>query len=154
MQIFYVVVVGYFVLVISIKDLQTHKIQNRTLLYFLGFLIIFSVLLPNARIQPFAGVCFFVIFTVLFVVSNAVHKSGGIGFGDVKLIAVLALAFFDAGLRSVEIFFVSLWLALVTHICLHLLIHRKFPHRIAMAPDIFFASGLYLYAPIALLLPQ
>ena len=146
--------VGYFVLVISIKDLQTHKIRNRTLLYFLGFLIIFSVLPPNARIQPIAGVCFFVIFTVLFVVSNAVHKSGGIGFGDVKLIAVLALAFFDTGLRSVEIFFVSLWLALVTHICLHLLIHRKFPRRIAMAPDIFFASGLYLYAPIALLLPQ
>jgi len=83
-----------------------------------------------------------------------VHKSGGIGFGDVKLIAVLALAFFDTGLKSVEIFFVSLWLALVTHICLHLLIHRKFPRRIAMAPDIFFASGLYLYAPIALLLPQ
>jgi Flp pilus assembly protein protease CpaA len=153
-QILKFVVVGYFILVISIKDLKTHKIQNRILLYFLGFLIIFSVLLPNARIHPIAGVCFFVIFTVLFVASNAVHKSGGIGFGDVKLIGVLALAFFDTGVRSIEIFFVSLWLALVAHICLHLLIYRKFPHRIAMAPDIFFASGLYLYAPIALLLPQ
>jgi hypothetical protein len=45
-------------------------------------------------------------------------------------------------------------LALVAHICLHLLIYRKFPYRTAMAPDIFLASGLYLYAPIALLLPQ
>ena len=154
MQILQFVVVGYFVLVISIKDLQAHKIQNRTLLYFLGFLIIFSVLPPNARIQPISGICFFVVFTMLFVASDAVHKSGGIGFGDVKLITVLGLAFFDTGVRSIEIFFVSLWLALVTHICLHLLIYRKFPHRIAMAPDIFFASGLYLYAPIALLLPQ
>jgi len=153
-HILYFVVVGYFVLVISIKDLQTHKIRNRLLLSFLGFLLIFSVLLPNARMHTIAGVCFFVIFTVLFIVSNAVHKSGGIGFGDVKLIAVLALAFFDTGKRSIEIFFISLWLALVAHICLHLLIHRKFPHRIAMAPDIFFATGLYLYAPIGLLLPQ
>jgi len=91
---------------------------------------------------------------VLYLLSNALHKSGGIGFGDVKLIGVLAFAYFDSGLRSVEIFFVSLWLALVAHICLHLLICRKFPYRIAMAPDIFLASGLYLYAPIGLLLPQ
>ena len=104
--------------------------------------------------DPISGVSFFAIFTVLYLLSNAFDKAGGIGFGDVKLISVLALAFFDSGLRSVEIFFISLWLALVAHICLHLLIYRKFPYRIAMAPDIFLASGLYLYAPIALLLPQ
>lgn len=154
MQILKFVVVGYFVLVISIKDLQTHKIRNRTLLYFLGYLITFSVLSHNARVNPLAAACFFTIFTVLYLLSNALHKSGGIGFGDVKLIGVLAFAYFDSGLRSVEIFFVSLWLALVAHICLHLLICRKFPYRIAMAPDIFLASGLYMYAPIGLLLPQ
>lgn len=148
------VLVGYFVLVISIKDLVTHKIRNRTLLYFLSSLIAFSLFSQNAHVNPFAGACFFTIFTVLYLLSNALHKSGGIGFGDVKLIGVLAFAYFDSGLRSVEIFFVSLWLALVTHICLHLLIHRKFPYQIAMAPDIFLASGLYLYAPIGLLLPQ
>jgi Flp pilus assembly protein protease CpaA len=104
--------------------------------------------------DPISGISFFAIFTALYLLSNAFHKAGGIGFGDVKLISVLALAFFDTGLRSVEIFFISLWLALVAHICLHLLIYRKFPYRIAMAPDIFLAGGLYLYAPIALPLPQ
>ena len=146
--------VGFFILDISLKDLKTHRIANRTLLYFLCSRIIFSVLLPDAQMDAFAGVYFFAIFTVLYLLSKAVHKSGGIGFGDVKLIGALAFAFFDTGLRSCEIFFISLWLALVAHICLHLLIYRKFPERIAMAPDIFLASGLYLYAPIALLLPQ
>jgi hypothetical protein len=31
---------------------------------------------------------------------------------------------------------------------------RRFPNRIAMAPSIFLAVGLYLYAPMGLLLPQ
>ncbi len=154
MQIVYVVIVLSFALSISIEDLKIHKIRNRKLLHFLAFIVIFSVLLPNAHMDPISGVSFFAIFTVLYLLSNALDKAGGIGFGDVKLISVLALAFFDTGLRSVEIFFISLWLALVAHICLHLLIYRKFPYRIAMAPDIFLASGLYLYAPIALLLPQ
>jgi Flp pilus assembly protein protease CpaA len=150
----YVIIVLSFALSISIEDLKIHKIRNRKLLYFLASLVIFSVLLPNAHMDPISGVSFFAIFTVLYLLSNVFHKAGGIGFGDIKLISVLALAFFDTGLRSVEIFFISLWLALVAHICLHLLIYRKFPYRIAMAPDIFLASGLYLYAPIALLLPQ
>ena len=154
MQIVYLVIVLSFALSISIEDLKIHKIRNRKLLYFSASLVIFSVLLPNAHMDPISGVSFFAIFTVLYLLSNAFHKAGGIGFGDVKLISVLALAFFDTGLRSVEIFFISLWLALVAHICLHLLIYRKFPYRIAMAPDIFLAGGLYLYAPIALLLPQ
>ena len=154
MQIVYFVIVLSFALSISIEDLKIHKIRNRKLLYFLASLVIFSVLLPNAHMDPISGVSFFAIFTVLYLLSNAFDKAGGIGFADVKLISVLALAFFDSGLRSVEIFFISLWLALVAHICLHLLIYRKFPYRIAMAPDIFLASGLYLYAPIALLLPQ
>jgi len=153
-QFLQIVLVGYFVLIISIRDLQTPKIRNRTLLCFLGSLSAFSVLSHNARVNPLTGACFFTIFTVLYLLSNALHKSGGIGFGDIKLIGVLAFAYFDSGLRSVEIFFVSLWLALVAHICVHLLICRKFPYRIAMAPDIFLASGLYLYAPIGLLLPQ
>ena len=154
MQIVYVIIVLSFALSISIEDLKIHKIRNRKLLYFSASLVIFSVLLPKAHLDPISGVSFFAIFTVLYLLSNAFDNAGGIGFGDVKLISVLALAFFDTGLRSVEIFFISLWLALVAHICLHVLIYRKFPYRIAMAPDIFLASGLYLYAPIALLLPQ
>ncbi|MSZ37628.1 MAG: hypothetical protein F2603_00180 [Actinobacteria bacterium] len=153
-QILYVVVVAYFAVSISIEDLRIHKIRNRKLIYLSSSLMIFSVLLPGARVDLITGFFFFTIFTFLFFLSNAFHKSGGIGFGDIKLIAVLAFAFFDTGLRSLEIFFISLWLALVGHICLHLLIYRKFPYRIAMAPNIFFASGLYLYAPTALLLPQ
>jgi len=139
---------------ISIEDLRIHKIRNSKLLNFSASLMIFSVLLPNGRMNLIAGIFFFAIFSFLFLLSNVFHKSGGIGFGDIKLISVLAFAFFDTGLRSLETFFISLWLAFVGHICLHLIIYRKFPYRIAMAPDIFFASGLYLYAPIAFLLPQ
>ena len=154
MQILQILVVGYFALSISIEDLRIQKIRNRKLFHFLTSLILFSVLLPNAGMDLIAGASFLALLTVLYLASNALHKSGGIGFGDVKLTAVLALAFFDSGLRSFEIFFVSLWLAVLAHICLYFLMYRKVPHRIAMAPDIFLASGLYLYAPIGLLLPQ
>jgi hypothetical protein len=145
---------AYFVLSISVEDLRMHKIRNRKLLYFFSFFIFFSLLPCGIHINPMAALQFLGIFIVLYVLSNALHKSGGIGFGDVKLIAVLALGCFETGFRSIEIFFVSLWIAVMAHICLYLMMFRKYPHRIAMAPDIFLASGLYLYAPIELLLPQ
>jgi hypothetical protein len=39
-------------------------------------------------------------------------------------------------------------------LCLHFLHQGKLLPRIAMAPSIFLAGTLYLYAPIGLLLPQ
>lgn len=147
-------VLAYFAISISVEDLRIHKIRNRKLLYFLTILTLLSFLPFGLRVTPMASFQFLGIFVVLHQLSNALHKSGGIGFGDVKLIAVLAFGYFETGLRSIEIFFVSLWIAVMAHICLYLLVYRKYPHRIAMAPDIFLASGLYMYAPIELLLPQ
>jgi Flp pilus assembly protein protease CpaA len=147
-------VLVYFAISISVEDLRMHKIRNRKLLYFLSFLTLFSFVQFEFRVTPMASFQFLGIFIALYLLSNAIHKLGGIGFGDVKLIAVLAFGYFETGLRSIEIFFVALWIALMAHICLYLLMYRKYPHRIAMAPDIFLASGLYMYAPIELLLPQ
>ncbi len=154
MFVFQIFVYGIFACVISLEDLKFHKIRNRKIiaLFCSEILFSFSPLLGGANLL--AGSVFFGIFTLLFIASNAFLASGGIGFGDVKLIAVLAVAFFDVSVRSFEIFLVSLWLALMAHICLHFLMFRKFPDRIAMAPGIFLASGLYLFAPIGLLLPQ
>jgi Flp pilus assembly protein protease CpaA len=147
-------VFGCFAIFISIADVKSHKIRNRTLLLFFGTVVLTSFIPSSAELNPLAGLQFLAVFTLLYVLSNSIRESGGIGFGDVKLVALLAFAFFDSGLQSVAIFFIALWLALVAHTSLYFIIHRKFPRRIALAPDIFLASGLYLYAPIAFLLPQ
>jgi Flp pilus assembly protein protease CpaA len=147
-------ILALFAVSISVEDLRIHKIRNRKLLYFLCSLTLFSFLPSRPQLNPTAAFEFFAIFIALYILSNKVHRSGGIGFGDVKLISTLAFGYFDAGFRSLQIYFISLWMAVMAHLCLYLLMHRKYPHRIAMAPDIFFASGLYMYAPIGLLLPQ
>ena len=145
---------GLFAISISITDVKTHKIRNRSLLLFTGTMVVSSFIPSSAELNLLAGLQFLAVFSLLYVLSNSVRESGGIGFGDVKLVAVLAFAFFDSGLQSLAIFFIALWLALLAHTSLYFLIYRTIPRRIALAPDIFLASGLYLYAPIALLLPQ
>jgi hypothetical protein len=55
---------------------------------------------------------------------------------------------------SVERFIISLWWALLFQFILHSLHKRKFLSRMAMAPSIFLAVGLYLCAPIAIHLTQ
>jgi len=147
-------ILTFFAISMSAEDLRIHKIRNRKLLYFLCSLMLFSFLPSRSQLNPIASFEFFAIFTSLYILSNRIHRSGGIGFGDVKLISLLAFGYFDAGFRSMQIYFISLWIAVMAHMCLYLLMYRKYPHRIAMAPDIFFASGLYMYAPIGLLLPQ
>jgi len=147
-------VFGFFAISISITDVKTHKIRYRSLLLFTGTMVVSSFIPSSAELNLLAGLQFLAVFSLLYVLSNSVRESGGIGFGDVKLVAVLAFAFFDSGVQSLAIFFIALWLALLAHTSLYFLIYRTFPRRIALAPDIFLASGLYLYAPIALLLPQ
>jgi len=154
MQALHLGILFYFAISISLEDLRIHKIRNRKLLCFLCCLMLISFLPSKTHINPIASLEFFAIFTALHILSNAIHRSGGIGFGDVKLISLLAFGYFDTGLKSIEFFFISLWIAVMVHICLYSLMNRKYPHRMAMAPDIFLASGLYMYAPIGLLLPQ
>jgi len=150
----HLVILSYFAISISAEDLRVHKIRNRELLYFLCLLTLFSLMPLGSDVHLLAAIEFLGTFVVFHFLGNAIHSSGGIGFGDVKLIAVLAFGYFETGLQSIEIFIISLWVAVVVHICLYLLMYRKWPYRIAIAPDIFLACGLYLYAPIGLLLPQ
>ncbi len=143
-----------FAIIVSIDDVKNHLIRNRKLFALLGITSFSSLTSLDGHVNPLAGIQYFGVLSLLYFLSGRFGESGGIGFGDVKLIAVLAFAFFDSGLQSIAIFFISLWMILVAHVSLYYLIYRKFPRRLALAPDIFLASGLYLYTPIALLLPQ
>lgn len=154
MSLFENVIFFLFAISISIDDVKNHLIRNNKIILLLGITSLSSISSFGGGISPLSGFQFLGVLSFLYFLSGRFGESGGIGFGDVKLIAVLAFAFFDSGLQSIAIFFISLWMILVAHVILYYLIYRKFPRRLALAPDIFLASGLYLYAPIALLLPQ
>ena len=154
MSLFENVIFFLFAINISIDDQKNHLIRNHKLILLLGITVLSSITSLSENVNPLAGFQFLGVLSLLYFVSNRFGESGGVGFGDVKLIAVLAFAFFDSGLHSIALFFFSLWLILMAHVSLYYLIYLKFPHRLALAPDISLASGLYLYTPIALLLPQ
>ncbi len=143
-----------FAVNVSIDDVKNHLIRNNKLILLIGITVLSSITSLSENVNPLAGFQFLGVLSLLYFASNRYGQSGGVGFGDVKLTAVLAFAFLDSGLKSIAIFFFSLWLILMAHVSLYYLIYLKFPHRLALAPDIFLASGLYLYTPIALLLPQ
>ena len=101
-----------------------------------------------------AGVLYLSIFLFLYVIGILLPIQSGVGFGDVKLVSVLAFGYLHIGVRSLSIYCLSLCCACSMQIGLQYLQQRRFPNRIAMAPSIFLAMGLYLYAPMGLLLPQ
>lgn len=148
------VILVFFSIKISIEDLRFHKIRNIDLLYLFGLLFLQSILVGNLLPQMFSGLVFFSIFTTFYLVARVLPTDSGIGFGDVKLLTVLAFGFIDVGFRQIEIYFLSLWSALFLQVCLHYIHKRKFLSPMAMAPSIFLAVWLYLCAPIGLLLPQ
>lgn len=113
-----------------------------------------SVVVDTFFDDAFSGVVFLLIFTAIHLFGKFASRDLAIGFGDVKLISVLTFGYVDLGFRSLEIFFIALWLALLVQISLEFIRKRKFISRIAMAPSIFLATALYLYAPLGLLLPQ
>ena len=139
---------------ISIEDLRNFRIRNRDLLILTAFLLVFSLINDNFFPQIVSGFIFLCIFGLIHVLSVAFSNQPGIGFGDIKLMTVLAFGLIDSGIRSIEIYFLSLCCAIFLQMSLLYLHQRKFPMRMAMAPSIFFAVGLYLYAPMGLLLPQ
>ena len=139
---------------ISIQDLRTLRIKNRDVSVLFFLLSIISLLQANIASQMAAGVLYLSIFIFLYVIGILLPIQSGIGFGDVKLVSVLAFGFLHIGVRSLSIYFLSLCCACSMQIGLQYLQQRRFPNRIAMAPSIFLAVGLYLYAPMGLLLPQ
>lgn len=148
------VILLFFSIKISVEDLRFHKIRNIHLLCFFTLLCLQSILIGNLFSQLLSGLIIFTIFTTFSLVGTLISKESGIGFGDVKLLTVLAFGFIDVGIRHIEIFLLSLWCALLLQVCLHYIYKRRLPSSMAMAPSIFLAVLLYLSAPIALLLPQ
>ena len=143
-----------FALVISIEDLRNFRISNRVLILYFFILFLDSLFTGEFTRHVFSGIFFLLLFSVIHFVGRFVSHKHTIGIGDIKLIGVLTFGYVNIGFRSVEIFFISLWLALLAQISLEFIRKRKFVSRIAMAPSIFLAVALYLYAPLGLLLPQ
>jgi Flp pilus assembly protein protease CpaA len=143
-----------FALLISIEDLRKFKISNRLLGLLFLMLITKSLVMGTFFVDAFSGVIFLLIFSTVHLLGKFVSPDLAIGFGDVKLISVLTFGYVDLGFRSLEISFIALWLALLVQISLEYMFRRKFLSRIAMAPSIFLATALYLWAPLGLLLPQ
>ena len=143
-----------FALKISIDDVRFHKIYNKDLFLFLLILLCDSILCGDLipRMLSVLNLVAIIIPFALFGILST--KKIGIGAGDVKLLMVLTFGFVGAQFQQIEIYFLSLWCALTLQMCLHYLFKRKFPSSVAMAPSIFFALGLYLYAPMRLLLQQ
>ena len=143
-----------FALLISIEDLRNFRISNRILFLYLFILVLDSLFNGEFIRHVISGVFFLLLFSVIHLMGRFVSHEHTIGIGDIKLIGVLTFGYVNIGFRSIEIFFISLWLALLAQICLEFIRKRKFVSRIAMAPSIFLAVALYLYAPLGLLLPQ
>ena len=143
-----------FALLISIEDLRNFRISNRVLFLYFFILFLDSLFTGEFTRHVFSGIFFLLLFSVLHLVGRFVSHEHTIGIGDIKLIGVLTFGYVHIGFRSVEIFFISLWLALLAQISLEFIRKRKFVSRFAMAPSIFLAVALYLYAPLGLLLPQ
>ena len=144
----------FFSILLSFNDLKSHRISNRSLIIFFVLLIL-NTLTSQKLVSGFvSGFLFLAFFTLIHLVGRALPINLSIGFGDVKLLAVIAFGYIDAGIQSLETFFLSLWCAVLLQICLNYLHKRTLPSSMPMAPSIFLAVGLYLYAPIGLLLPQ
>ena len=144
----------FFGFKISIQDLRTFRIKNRDVSVLFFLLSMISILQGNIASQMSAGVLYLSIFLFLYVIGILLPIQSGIGFGDVKLVSVLAFGYLHIGVPSLSIYCLSLCCACSMQIGLQYLQQRRFPNRIAMAPSIFLAVGLYLYAPMGLLLPQ
>lgn len=143
-----------FALAISIEDLRNFRISNPLLGLLFLMLLTKSLVFGTFFVDAFSGLIFLLIFTIVHLLGKFVSRDLAIGFGDVKLISVLTFGYVDLGFRSLEMFFIALWLALFVQISLEYMHKRKFSSRIAMAPSIFLAVTLYLYAPLGFLLPQ
>ena len=154
MNSFALLTLSVFALKISTEDLRNFRIRNKDLLILLALLLGISLIEGDLFSRLISGFTFLCIFGFVYMLSMVFTNQLGIGFGDVKLMTVLAFGFINSGASSIEIFFLSLCCALLVQISLLYLYRRKFPSRMAMAPSIFFAIGLYLYAPMGLLLPQ
>lgn len=148
------ILLALFALIISYEDLKRFRISNKVLISFLLLLSIQAALSHQIFLEFKSGLLYFFVFSFLYLLISLTSRKSRLGFGDVKLIAVIAFGYINVGYESANIFIVALWISLLIQLILEMLVRRKFSSHMAMAPSIFFAVGLYLYAPIGLLLSQ
>lgn len=143
-----------FALIISREDLSKFRIRNRFLILFFLLLSAQSVFSHKVLSDLKSGLIYFFVACIFYLLISLHSGKSHLGFGDVKLIAVIAFGYINVGFQSACIFITALWIALMIQLFFETLARRNFPSHVAMAPSIFFAAGLYLYAPIGLLLSQ
>jgi len=143
-----------FALIISYEDLKKFRIRNKFLILFFLLLVIQAVLSHKVLSELKSGLVYLIVASLFHLIISLHSRKSRLGFGDVKLIAVIAFGYINVGFQSACIFIAALWIALLIQLFFETLLRRKFPSHMAMAPGIFFAAGLYLYAPIGLLLSQ
>lgn len=145
LQFIYQILTLVFLLLFAIYDFRHHRIRNTALAAFLIWCL-FSI--PLARqtepailwYQPLlkSGLGFITGFMILFCV--ALVTNGGIGGGDIKLIAVLGILYGAWGLLAV------LMLACISALLLALIVSRTDRlnvYSIPFAPFIFAGSLIY-----------
>jgi len=125
----------FFGLIISWKDLRTHRIPNRTLIYF----SIFTAAISYRDLSEFAQLC-----ASSFLIAFLLSIVMGIGMGDVKLIALLVpLVARDHELHLtlllICISFTSIVAAAIT-----ILKRGTISRSIPWAPSLFSGAILYL----------
>ena len=90
----------FFAAVIIWDDIKFFRIKNRILTQFFVALVILQILEKQLFQQFLVGVIFLVLFTVFYLLGNMLSENAGIGFGDVKLVAVVAFGYNADGLRE------------------------------------------------------
>lgn len=131
----------FFLLLFALYDYRHHKIRNTALLIFLPWCLLsvplaaFHIPLFQALLASFLG--FISGFLLLFAIAMA---TGGIGGGDIKLVALLGIPFGASGLMGVLT--LSCMAALLYCGCLKLCGKNR-PDHLPFAPCLFAGSMLF-----------
>lgn len=143
--ILYHIITLVFILLFAIYDQRHHKICNKPLLAFLIWcLFSIPVAIVADSVSPWyypllkSGLGFITGFMILFCV--ALITKGGVGGGDIKLVAVLGIPFGAAGLLA--ILFISSVIAMIVLTILDRLNKLDVEH-IPFAPYLFLGSLIY-----------
>lgn len=131
----------FFLLLFALYDYRHHKIRNAALLAFLPWCLLsvplaaFHIPLLLALLDSILG--FVSGFLLLFVIAMA---TGGIGGGDIKLVALLGIPFGASGLMGV--LSLSCLAALLYFGCLKLC-RKNRPCHLPFAPCLFVGSVVF-----------
>lgn len=136
-----------FILLFAIYDQRHHLIRNDALGFFLLWcLLSMPVEVISLNISPWyqpllkSGLGFVAGFSILFCVALVSH--GGIGGGDIKLVAVLGIPYGAFGLLSI-LFIVSIMATIISSVLSRM--NKLDTEHIPFAPYLFLGSLFYTF---------